>query len=123
MTKEEKKPTRKFRQLRVPVLPEEEATIKRSAADTGLTVAAYLRNIGLGYKVPGILDNKRVEELSRINGDLGRMGGLLKLWLSDDPRAAKFGPATIRAVLNNIEATQEALRTVIRKVVLPRTER
>ena len=82
-----RKPTRKAgRHLRVPVLPDEEAEIKRLAASVGLPVAAYLRNVGLGYQVPGILDNKRVEELARINGDLGRLGGLLKLWLTDDVR-------------------------------------
>ena len=47
---EAKPPTRKQgRHLRVPVLPEEEAAIKQKAAETGLSVAAYLRNVGLGY--------------------------------------------------------------------------
>ncbi len=61
---EPQRPTRKAgRHLRVPVLPGEEAQIKRLAASTGLSVAAYLRNVGMGYQVRGILDNRRVEEL------------------------------------------------------------
>lgn len=116
-----KQPTRKARQLRVPVLPDEEAAIKRKAAATGLSVAAYLRNIGLGHKVTGILDNQRVEELARINGDLGRLGGLLKLWLTDDPRTALFGTTTIRALLSKIEDTQDKMQQVMTAVVLPRT--
>ena len=118
-----KKATRKQRQLRVPVLPLEEATIKQMAASAGLPVAAYLRNVGLGYQVRGILDNKRVEELARINGDLGRLGGLLKLWLTDDPRTLKFGASTIRALLSKIEDTQGQMHEVMRAVVLPRSER
>lgn len=118
-----KKATRKQRQLRVPVLPLEEETIKQMAASAGLPVAAYLRNVGLGYQVRGILDNKRVEELARINGDLGRLGGLLKLWLTDDPRTLKFGASTIRALLSKIEDTQGQMHEVMRAVVLPRSER
>ena len=123
MNEEKKRPTRKNRQLRVPVLPDEEAAIKKMAASTGLPVAAYLRNVGLGYQVRGILDNKRVEELARINGDLGRLGGLLKLWLTDDPRTALFGESTIRALLSKIEDTQDKMQEVMRAVVMPRAER
>lgn len=118
-----KKPTRKQRQLRVPVLPSEEETIKRQASSSGLPVAAYLRNVGMGYQVRGILDNKRVEELARINGDLGRLGGLLKLWLTDDPRTLQFGASTIRALLSKIEDTQDKMHEVMRAVVLPRADR
>lgn len=111
-----------MRHLRVPVRPDEEAQIKRNAAAAGKSVAAYLRNVGLGYQVRGILDYRRVEELARINGDLGRLGGLLKLWLTNDERTEAFGPATIRALLSKIEDTQQQMQTVMRAVVLPRSE-
>ena len=110
---------RRSKHLRVPVFPDEEQEVKRLAVASGLPVAAYLRNVGLGYRVSGILDYKRVEELARINGDLGRLGGLLKLWLTDDPRTATFGESTIRAVLAKIEATQAEMLDVMRAVVLP----
>lgn len=122
MEKNNKNPTRKERQLRVPVLPEEEALIKEMAASAGLTVAAYLRNVGMGYQIRGILDNKRVEELARINGDLGRLGGLLKLWLTDDIRTAKFGKSTVLRLLTKIEETQGKMHEVMRAVVLPRSK-
>ncbi|MBA3015448.1 MAG: conjugal transfer transcriptional regulator TraJ [Proteobacteria bacterium] len=122
MEKNNKNPTRKERQLRVPVLPEEEALIKEMAASAGLTVAAYLRNVGMGYQIRGILDNKRVEELARINGDLGRLGGLLKLWLTDDIRTAKFGKSTVLRLLAKIEETQGKMHEVMRAVVLPRSK-
>lgn len=109
--------------LRVPVLEIEEGAIKQLAASAGLPVAAYLRNVGMGYQVRGILDNKRVEELARINGDLGRLGGLLKLWLTDDPRTHQFGESTIHALLSKIEDTQYQMHEVMRAVVIPRTDR
>jgi hypothetical protein len=122
MDKERQKPpTRKQCHLRVPVLPEEKELITRQAQAANLPVAAYLRTIGMGYEVRGVLDHRRVEELIRINGDLGRLGGLLKLWLTNDERTAAFGESTVRALLGKIEATQSALHGVIRDVVLPRS--
>ncbi|KVP14769.1 conjugal transfer protein TraJ [Burkholderia ubonensis] len=110
--------TRKHgRHLRVPVLPDEEAAIKRNAAAAGLSVAAYLRNVGVGYEIRGILDLARVQDLARVNGDLGRLGGLLKLWLTNDARTAGFTPATIRVLLTKIEATQDELRAVMTRIV------
>jgi hypothetical protein len=122
MAQDAKKPTRKHRHLRVPVRPDEAEEIKRLAGAAGTSVAAYLRNVGLGYQVKSILDHKRVEELARINGDLGRLGGLLKLWLTNDARTAAFGSATIRAVLAKIEGTQGRMHEVMRAVVRPRAD-
>jgi hypothetical protein len=115
-------PTRK-RQLHVPVLPEEKELIKELAKAANKPVAAYLRAVGMGYEVRGILDHRRVEELMRINGDLGRLGGLLKLWLTNDDRTAAFGESTIRALLGKIEDTQSEMLAVVRAVVIPRSKR
>ena len=106
--------------LRVPVLHEEEAAIKQNAEAAGLTVAAYLRNVGMGYQIKGIVDNNEVEKLAKINGDLGRLGGLLKLWLTNDERAAQFGHETIHALLSKIERTQDEMGQVMMAVVMPR---
>lgn len=111
-------PTRKHgRHLRVPVLPDEEAAIKHTAAAAGLSVAAFLRNVGLGHEVRGVIDVAQVQELARVNGDLGRLGGLLKLWLTNDERLAGMSPAMLRTLLAKIEATQDVLRGVAERVV------
>ncbi|WP_454764047.1 conjugal transfer transcriptional regulator TraJ [Cupriavidus campinensis] len=118
MDAETKTITRKHgRHLRVPVLPDEEAAIKRNAAAAGMSVAAYLRNVGVGYEIRGILDLASVQDLARVNGDLGRLGGLLKLWLTNDERTAGFTPATIRVLLTKIETTQDELRAVMKRIV------
>jgi hypothetical protein len=109
--------TRKQRHLRVPVLPEEAQAIKTQAQSAGLPVAAYLRNVGLGIEVKSVLDYQRIEELARINADLGRLGGLLKLWLTNDERLRQVKARELRAVLNMIEANQETMRTIMRTVV------
>ncbi len=118
MNNKQGKPTRKHGlHLRVPVLPEEEACIKENAAAAGLSVAAYLRNVGMGYEIAGILDHRRVDDLARINADLGRLGGLLKLWLSSDERTSRVGPEVIHTLLEKIERNQTALFEAASQVV------
>ncbi|EHZ1105462.1 conjugal transfer transcriptional regulator TraJ [Salmonella enterica] len=103
--------------IKVYCLPEEKLQIEANAAATGLSVAAFLRKIGMGYEVGGIVDLEQAREMVRINGDLGRLGGLLKMWLADDPRTANFSPAVLKTLLTKIEKTQDELRTVIGTVL------
>lgn len=105
--------------LRVPVFPEEKAVIERQAQQAGLSIARFLREVGQGYRIQGVVDYLQVRELARINGDLGRLGGLLKLWLTDDVRTVQFGEATLRAVLARIEATQDEMGRVMKSIVRP----
>jgi hypothetical protein len=114
---------RRTHHLRVPVFPAEKALIEAQARRAGMSVARFLREVGQGYRIGGVVDCAQVRELARINGDLGRLGGLLKLWLTNDERTAEFGEATLRALLARIEATQDQMGQVMLKIVMPRAER
>jgi len=110
-------PTRKHgRHLRVPVLPTEEFEIKANAKRAGLSIAEYLRRLGLGYEIRGLIDQDSILQLSKINADLGRLGGLLKWWLTQDKRVAHFDAKTIKALLEKIGTTQEAMLSVVKKL-------
>jgi hypothetical protein len=109
--------------IKVYCLPSERKQIEKQAGLVGMSVGAYLRNIGMGYEVTGIVDAEQVRELARINGDLGRLGGLLKLWLTNDVRTAQFGEATIRALLSKIESTQDELGKVMLNVIMPKAKK
>jgi hypothetical protein len=106
--------------IKVYCLPEERAQLQASASAARKSLSTYLLNVGLGYPVRPILDQRCVEDLLRVNADQGRLGGLLKLWLTNDERTAMFGESTIRAVLAKIEATQQELMDVVRAVLSPR---
>jgi hypothetical protein len=93
--------------------------IEAKAKAAGQSLSAYLVNVGIGYEIRGIVDHRQVEELARINGDLGRLGRLLKLWLTDDQRTAEVGKATIRAVLSRIEATQDQMIELMKGIIRP----
>jgi hypothetical protein len=115
-------PTRKGSPaIKVRVLPAEKEQIEELARATGLSASSYLRLVGLGYQPRSVVDLDKVQELVAINGDLGRLGGLLKLWLSDDAKLAEMEPEKmhriIRGVLEKIEANQAELREVARAVL------
>ena len=108
--------------LRVPVFPEEEEAIAQNARQAGMSVATYLRSVGHGYPIKSVVDHEKVEDLLRVNADLGRLGGLLKLWLTDDSRTRHFGPKEIRLLLGRIEETRSQIDTAVRNVVSPRSD-
>ena len=106
--------------LRVPVLPDEETLIKENAARASLTVAEYLRRLSLGHVIKGTIDSENVLKLVRINADQGRLGGLLKLWLTDDPKLAlaniAWTPGVVRALLKRIEANQDEMLRLVQSL-------
>ncbi len=118
MQTEDNKATRKNSPpIKVYCLPEEAQAIKAQAQSVGLPVAAYLRNVGLGIEVKSVLDYERIDDLAKINGDLGRLGGLLKLWLTNDERLNGIRTEEVRGVLAKIERNQDALRAIMQTVV------
>ncbi len=113
--------TRKHgKHLRVPVLPHEETMIKENAARASLTVAEYLRRLSLGHVIKGTIDSENVLKLVKINADQGRLGGLLKLWLTDDPKLALANiacmPSVVRALLKRIEANQDEMLRLVQSL-------
>lgn len=114
---------RRKQHLRVPVTADEKVEIERRAAQAGLSVARYLREVGAAYEIRGVVDLEQVGVMARISGDLGRLGGLLKMWLTDHPRAAVLGEDRIREVLRAIERRQAALGEVMQAVVRPKAKR
>ena len=103
--------------LRVPVDHEDEKIIKSRANDCGLSISEYLRKLGINYEPASIIDNEKVNEMAKINGDLGRLGGLLKLWLSDDRRVANFDKRAINKLLNDIELTRSKMAGTMMQVI------
>ncbi|EFA8201683.1 plasmid conjugation system NikA protein [Escherichia coli] len=103
--------------IKVYCLPEEKVLIQENAEASGLSVTGFVRRVAMGYQVDSIVDIKQVNELSRVNADLGRLGGLLKLWLAKDPRTVNFSPTMIKTLLAKIESTSQELRNIMDKIL------
>ena len=100
------------RHLKVVVSARERAEIETRAAATGLSVSAYLRNLGLGFQPHSTLDEQAILALLKVNADQGRLGGLFKLWLSGQS-AASAETVEIRKLLAAIEDCQLKLKALV----------
>jgi hypothetical protein len=69
--------------IKVWVTEDERALIGSLAASANLSLSAYLRAAGLNKPIRSVMDIHAVQELSKVNGDLGRMAELLELWLTE----------------------------------------
>ena len=114
-----KQPSRQRVQLiLVRVLPSEKQEIKTRAKQCGMSMASYLRTLGLNHRPKAVLDAKAVLELARVNGDLGRLGGLLKMLLTNNERLKDKDRTVhnIEALLADIQTTQAVLFEAAKKV-------
>lgn len=99
----------------------ERQAIVAKAGQCGLSASNFLRNVGLGIGIVSTVDYQKIEELVRINGDLGRLGGLLKLWLqskdSEISAAKRVYQTQIQETLSLVRANQARIEAVIKQVV------
>lgn len=96
-------PTRKgSTPIKVWCLPQERAAIEANARAAGMSLSMFMRNVGMGYHVRGVIDQDMVLRLAKINGDQGRLGGLLKLWLTNDEKLGREDPDQMRRVIHGV---------------------
>jgi len=101
--------------MKVFVTDRERERIEERAKAAGLSVSAYLRTAGLGHPIRSVLDYDAVRDLAKVNGDQGRLGGLLKLWLVDRP--GRGAPEIeVRRLLERIGDLQGQLADVVGRV-------
>ena len=84
-------------------------------ARAGVSVARYLRDVGQGYQIKGVMDYQHVRELVRVNGDLGRLG-LRVAGRNDDLHGARLADALLQNVViaELVEEHQKRLGESIR---------
>lgn len=88
----------------------EKEAIKEAAERAGLSISEFARRAALGRQIPSIEDRKARLELMKINGDLGRMEGLLK------QAQAICCKEQIARMLKNLEETRELIKTKIQNI-------
>ena len=111
-----KKATRR-KAIRVWVNKEEKATIesRQQAVNCGST-SSYLRALGLGYEPTSKLDKLAVLELAKVNADQGRLGGLLKMLLTNKERHASKDHQRMLNLLREIETAQQRLLRLVEQL-------
>lgn len=97
----------------VRMTPEEYAEIQSKAGAFGLSFPQYLRDCAMDRPIRSKVDFLAVRELSQTRADLGRLGGLLKLWLTGEHRSAHGFNTDIRTLLDDIKVAQLAVQSAI----------
>jgi hypothetical protein len=70
---------------------EEAERITDNAAAAQLKVPEFLRRLGQGFVPQSRIDQQAIRELCHSVADLGRLGGLLKLWMSETRASTSHG--------------------------------
>lgn len=96
---------RRGKPIEVGATDEEKAAITERAEEAGMSRSGYLRALGMNTPMRSVVDLTAVADLAKINGDLGRVAGLLKMWLSEKP---DFGAsaATVEAMMVEFRVLQ-----------------
>jgi hypothetical protein len=113
------RPRRDVPPVKVWVTDADKSEVANRAAQAGLSMSAYLLAAGLNHKTRSVLDLKAVAELARVNGDLGRIAGLLKLWLAEK-RGQGARAVDVDAMMVEFRELQGEIRSIMSKVVYER---
>lgn len=99
----------------VKVNPVEYEVIKNNAEKFGLYAPEFLRSAAMNYPIRSTVDQQAAAGLLKANADLGRLGGLLKMWLTrnggdKDDFSAKRSYKDIDALVDEIEEIQKIMK-------------
>jgi hypothetical protein len=93
--------------IKVWVTPEEKAAIAAKADAHSLSASSYLRRLGLAMPLQSTIDQQAILDLVKINADLGRFGGLIKMWLTTN---ADFESVSAQGLQHKLESTLSDVR-------------
>lgn len=94
--------------VKVYVSDTDRAALEERAAAGGLSLSAYLLAAGLNHPIRATADTQAVADLVKVAADLGRLGGLLKLWLAER-RGEGAPPVAVDRVLGETRALQQRM--------------
>jgi hypothetical protein len=102
--------------LKTYLTPEEYERIQESADRAGLSLSTFAKRVCLGHPVPSLETHQARRELLKVNADLGRLGGLFKLCLSNKEGQFQQLHQDVRRVLREIEVRQRELKAAVARI-------
>ena len=110
-------------QIKVCVDASEKALLQNRAKSCGVSAASYLRDLALAYPLTSVVDQHALDELIKARADLGRLGGLFKLWLTKNEeykaqaKLGKYGYEDVQRIVEEIEARQARLLAIAERLL------
>lgn len=117
--KEKAPARRRGKPIEVWVTDEEKATITEKAEEAGMSRSGYLRALGLNTPIRSVVDLRAVADLAKVNGDTGRVAGLLKLWLAEK-RGQGAQPVDVEEMMRNFRVLQSQILDLMSRIVYQR---
>ena len=113
MDAKKEKTRRESSPIKVWVTPEEKSAIRAKAGAHSLSASSYLRRLGLAMPLQSTIDQQAILDLVKINADLGRFGGLIKMWLTTN---ADFESVSAQGLQRKLESTLSDVRLLQKKM-------
>ncbi|WP_122670381.1 plasmid mobilization protein [Pseudomonas viridiflava] len=118
-TKDKTTARRRGKPIEVWVTDEEKAVITNKAKEAGMSRSGYLRALGLNTPIRSVVDLTSVAYLAKVNGDLGRVAGLLKLWLAEK-RGQGAKPVDVEEIMTKFRILQAQVLDLMSRIVYKR---
>ncbi|WP_263770122.1 plasmid mobilization protein [Propionivibrio soli] len=109
----------KTKLIQVRATPEEKERLRARASAFGISMGELCRQTILAATPRSTTDQAAIAELAATRADLGRLGGLLKGWLSgafEKPVPPLHARGEIVVLLREIDATQAVIKETAKKV-------
>ncbi len=119
-TKEKAPARRRGKPIEVWVTDEEKEAITERAKEAGMSRSGYLRALGMNAPIRSVVDLTAVADLAKVNGDLGQVAGLLRLWLAEK-NGQGAESVDIEQMMVNFRALQAQVRGLMSQIVYGRT--
>jgi len=103
--------------IRARVSEHEYNHIKLKAQNMGLPLSAYIRNISMNYPIKSVVDQNALNILVTTKADMARVGGLLKMALTNNAPLGYRSPKEIESLLQDIEDKAEKLLNISEKLL------
>ena len=99
---------KKYKIIKSYLSDEEYAQVVKASEATGLTISKFVKNVCLGTPLPNKSNITSSLELLKFSSDLGRLGGLLKMAISNGMEKYKVEP-----LLKEIRQRQAELKALV----------
>ncbi|OKP00829.1 plasmid mobilization protein [Xenorhabdus eapokensis] len=110
------RPRRAVPPIKVWVTDDEKTEITARAAQAGLSLSSYMKAAGLNHPVRSRVDLVAVADLAKVNGDLGRVAGLLKLWLLEK-RGQGVRSTDVETMMKDFRVIQAEMLALMTRVI------
>lgn len=95
---------------------EELESINQKADECGITRSQYIRQVAIGIVPRSKLDKKIIHQLFLFQGDIGRLGGLFKMWLSRNEDIFLHQKLNIVDLIKELNQLKDSINQLIKKL-------